>query len=180
MTATVERSLQYILDRCKVDEVSGCWEWSLAMSLDVPVCGRNIIGCSSAVKAAWLLSGRRLPNGHVVWRATCDNKRCVNPVHMLSGTRGQMRKWCGESGREKGDPARAAKNRITLAARAVPVDVVRQAEEMFATGAMNKTVFEALHLSKKTAMRIKAGRHVHSEGALLVKGASIFAMGGGK
>lgn len=171
----IERNLQYILDRCRVDDSTGCWEWSLCMTGDVPVCGRNILGCSSAVKTAWLLSGRKLADGHVVWRARCDNKRCVNPAHMMTGTRSEMRQWCGDSGREKGKPERAAIIRRTLAERAVPVEVVREAERMFSAGEMNKTVLSRLGLSKKTAMRIKAGRHIHSAGRGVV-GSSIFSM----
>ena len=175
MSERYERNLQYILDRCRVDDLTQCWEWTFAMTGDVPVCGQNIAGCSSAVKTAWLLSGRKIADGHVVWRALCHNRRCVNPAHMMTGSRPEMRRWCGQSGREKGDPVRAAKNIAALAARATPVEAVREAERMFARGEMSKTVVQSLGICKATATRIKAGRHIHSRGSG-VKGSSIFSM----
>jgi hypothetical protein len=174
--STRKWTLSYIIDRSVINDETGCWEWSMALQGRVPVCDIRAAGCSSACKAAWLLSGRKLEPGHVVWRHACGNHLCVNPAHMKAGTRSEMRKACGESGRERGSPERAATNRKTLAALAVPAHVVAELSEQFAAGAMTKDIRAATGFSKKTLAKIRAGRHINSPGRC-VRAASVFSWG---
>lgn len=171
-------TLQYILDRSVINEETGCWEWSMAIQERLPVCDRRAAGFSSAVKTAWVLSGRELKPGHVVWRHACGNHQCVNPGHMKSATRAEMRNACGASGRERGDPVRAVTNRKTCAAQAVSAEVVSALAEQFASGAMTKEVRAATGISKRTLARIRAGRHINSPGQC-VPSASVFSWTGG-
>lgn len=183
------RDLQGILDRCRVDDLTGCWLWSLAVItprgsttpvayLPPGVLGRDKAQTMSAAKAAWLLSGRSLPAGHVVWRHVCADAMCVNPAHCRSGTRAQMGSEISATGRNQGDPKRAAicaRNRMSVVK---PAATVREAEAMFARGCLQRDVRAALGISQATAAAIRRGTHPHSAGRQhLVRDASIFTLG---
>lgn len=89
-------NLDQIKGRCRIDEETGCWLWSGAMSTDagggrVPIVwheGR----ASSALRVVYALSGRTVRKGEIVWRA-CRHDHCLNPAHLLSGTRKQWGAW---------------------------------------------------------------------------------------
>lgn len=184
------RTLSDIRDRCRIDAETGCWNWSLATSTPrgclTPVvhlaAGALSQGQKSStmttVRAAWLLSGKTLPDGHVVWRQVCAAGLCVNPAHCRSGTRPEMHAAVAATGRNRGLPERAACNAISRLRMVTPIDRVRQAEAMFAAGRLQKEVREVIGMSQKTAAAIRQGTHPHSAGRqLLVRGASVFSLG---
>lgn len=184
------RKLEDLRNRCAIDDETGCWHWRLAVATSrggmVPMVhlaagvlpGVDRPATAPAARAAWLLSGRRLAPGHVVYRHLCEAKRCINPEHCAAGTRPQALAAVAATGRNRGKPERAV---ITAKARrslVKPAEVVRQAEQMFAAGEMQKVVRAQLGLSQKTAAAIRQGRHVHSAARQgLLRGASVFTLG---
>ena len=186
------RTLADIRDRCVIDGETGCWLWRGAMSRSTT---RRVVPTSrvwlpdgmaaggqptitTAGRAAWVLSGRALPKGHVVWRSVCHRCDCVNPAHGTAVTRQAMHKAIAASGRLRGDPVRAATNARNRASLLTPREIVLQAEAMFAAGCLQKDVRAAFGLCGATAARIRRGVHPHSSARHgLLRGASVFAIG---
>lgn len=184
------RTLEDLRLRCWVDPQTGCWLWRYAVCSsgggrgqprsrvwmpDAPGNGKAM--AMTAARAAWLLSGRTLPPGGVVWRTRprCD-ALCICPHHGSGGTRQQMHAAMVADGRLKGDPRRAVVNAINRRAMMVPAEKVRLAEAMFASGAMQKAVCAALGLSVNSAAKIRKGLHPNSSAAQhVVANASVFA-----
>lgn len=184
------RALEDLRQRCRVDDLTGCWHWALAVATQggciVPMVhvSTGALGndrksnTMPAARAAWLLSGRRLPAGHVVWRQVCTADRCINPAHCLAGTRSEMHAAVAATGRNRGKPERAVVNAKSRLHMVKPAKVVRQAEQLFAAGRMQKEVRAQLGLSQKTASAIRRGLHPHSSGRQrVVRGASVFSLG---
>lgn len=185
------RTLQDIIDRCFLDEDTGCWIWRQAVDKrqgrrgQVPVAyfAAGVVGekaCTMCTaRAAWLLSGRALPEGHVVYRAHCAEQRCVNPAHCTDLHRGDMRRECAASNREKGNPHRAAVNRVNAAKQTTPREVVAEVERRLNAGEIQRSVAAAVGVDRSTVQKIAAGRHLFSAGRDLpmVRAASVFTWG---
>lgn len=186
-------TLQDILDRCRVDEVTGCWEWALAINCirgsAVPMVhisigamlGQHAVAkkvTMPAARAAWLLAGNVIKPGHVVWRAHCGNDHCVNPAHCASGTRAQMGRSRAASGREKGTPAKRKAALAQALKIALPRDVVVQLEARIAAGELRKTIAQTMGVNRTTIRRIALGQHPNSTGRIrVIPGASVFTLG---
>lgn len=181
------RTLEDLRSRCVIDAETGCWLWRGAMSrgergqpttrvwLPAAAPGGTAT-TATAPRAAWLLAGKQLQPGHVVWRQHCTRSDCINPHHGAAGTRPQMHAAIVASGRLRGDPRRAAINARNRASTLLPVETVRRAERMYAAGAMQKEVRAALCISARSAQMIRQGLHPHSVGRVnVVAGASVFA-----
>lgn len=184
------RTLADIKARCVIDADTGCWHWRSAMSRSLTRkvspsprvwlpdgLGDGRPAIATAAKAAWMLAGRELPGGHVVWRSVCARSDCVNPEHGAAGTRQAMHRAIADSGRLRGNPARAAINARNRMAMVTPLAVVRQAEAMIDAGRLLKDVRAELGLSESTVTLIRRGLHPHSAGRNnLVRGASVFTI----
>ena len=131
----------------------------------------------SVSRAAWLMSGRSLAPGHVVWR-TCGCELCVNPAHLRSGTKAEEGAWMRASGRRQGDPRRTAVNtRNAAETQAIRQETVRAIEAHLASGRLQREVADDFGLHVATISKIARGLHVHQRGGgRQVRGASIFAM----
>jgi len=180
------RTFEDIRLRCRVDEVSGCWLWSLCFEDNkTPKVGipAGVLGerkaTMSAAKASWLLSGRKLAEGHVVWRSVCGDSRCVNPAHCTALPRAEMRRKCGESNREKGDFKRIAASVANAVQKAIKPDVVQAIEARIKRGEKQRDIAAAESVSLCTVHRISSGRHVFSAGRVqpLLRAASVFTWG---
>lgn len=182
------QSLQGILDRCRVDDETGCWLWARAanaphgritpmvMFHPNPQPGRKTNNMPAA-RAAWLLSGREVQPGHYVWR-NCLSDLCVNPAHCQAGTKAEMFGAISASGRNRGKPERRAVCERNRRHMLTPPEVVRRAEAMFSAGALQKEVRAALRMSGDTARSIRLQQHPHSTGRQhVVRGASVFTFG---
>jgi len=78
----------------KVRKSDGCWEWTGALrgkeSYGVFTVGRK---CVSAPRMAYELTHGKIPDGLFILHS-CDNKKCVNPMHLTVGTQSQNIKDC--------------------------------------------------------------------------------------
>lgn len=182
------RTLADLQGRCTVDDETGCWNWGGAFSnadsySPTPVTSIFLSLDAKrttplpAARAAWILAGKRLNVGYVVWRSHCTNAACVNPEHCRSGTRRQMMDQLKASGRHRGCPMRQAINLKSTIKMATPPDLVRHIEALFETGMLQKDVGAATGLRPETLRSIRLGMHVNStRRQQVVPQASVFAL----
>lgn len=177
--------LAHVLDRCAVDDETGCWVWRGACTGDsVPVA--NIAagvladgshGVMGVRRVAWLLAGRRLPAGHVVYQLQCTNKRCVLPDHAEAGTRAQVGAAQRLSGRLRDQPHRRAHGvRSALhSPRTLSAEVVSQIEQGLQAGKLHRELAAEVGCYPTTICKVKARRHIRQR--TQARGASVFSMG---
>jgi len=170
-------------ERCEVDEDTGCWIWRLALSCNkdsgdaceprvfmpagVMQARRTIM---SGPRASWLLSGRKIKAGQLVWR-TCMNNACLAPDHLQAGTKKQWGRWVAKLGVLRGNPDMVLANTRKGVQQAVPKEQVREIEARLAAGEKQVKVAKDTHIHVTTIARIKHGRHCHQRP---MRGASVF------
>lgn len=96
-------------DKVHVCPYGGCWEWLGATSTN----GYGSIGCDGKVLLAHRVSytincGTIEPGNHVMH--TCDNKACVNPMHLVQGSRQDNMTDMVRKGRSKGATGETSPN----------------------------------------------------------------------
>ncbi len=184
------RTLVDLQARCRADADTGCWHWGMAMSTSSnhgacrtprvwlpPLADGEHGQLTTASRAAWLLSGRRLRAGQVVWR-TCGHDDCCAPQHLKAGTKAQEGAWFKATGQRRGDPRRVAINTASGAKTATPPHVVQQIEALFAEGMLQKDVQARFKLRSETLRSIRLGLHLNStKRQRVVPQASVFALG---
>lgn len=124
------RTLESLKVRSVVDEDSGCWIWQWAVCKanggSIPVA--NIPGNKSNTSVPrWAYQFKKgakpLNKGQCVWRS-CGCNLCVNPDHMLAGTRAEFGLWVRESKRWHGLHSYKAANKSSAKRRAVLTDEI--------------------------------------------------------
>ena len=104
------RTLEDLRLRCRLDDVTGCWHWSLSCSngwpkvhVTHPALPRPGFMMRGRRAALLLARGRDLPPGHVAYaRLSCTSADCVNPAHCQSGDRQAHGAYLTQSGKVKG------------------------------------------------------------------------------
>ncbi len=182
----------YCLDdikaRCRIDPVTGCWHWAWGCTtsgvgagirmpaINVPpgVMGPKRMTITGA-RAAWLMSGRKLSAGMVVWR-TCRHDDCVCPAHLRAGTKAEEGAWLAAQGVLRDDPVRRAMNIKACAAQAVPVETVSRIEALLAAGKSQWAIRKETGVNPSTISKIASGRHIHQR-PVGARGSSVFHLG---
>lgn len=106
------RSVAALMDRCRVDPITGCWIWALSKHAGIPrvhlVLPDGSKHTQRGRRAALMLKhGCELPSGRFVWQtSSCNSIDCVNPDHARSGSRKQWGAWVAQDGRLKGLPTK--------------------------------------------------------------------------
>lgn len=182
-------TLSDIKARCRVDDITGCWHWSMAMrhngasngsrsltpSVSVPT---GVLGMSrrtlSVARVVWLMQGKPLRQGWVVWR-TCRADDCCAPAHQKAGPKAEEGAWMRASGHRRGSAHRLAINRRALAVQAISADVVQAVAEQIEAGRLHREIAADTGVHKSTISRIANGKHFHQRPAVL-RGSSVFAL----
>lgn len=181
------RTLEDIRQRCRIDEMTGCWVWGGATVRQnggapttrvwLPQIDGSKQTVMTAHRAAAVLAGMPVAKGLTVWAKPGCERLCCNPGHLKIGERGEMMRSLASDGRWKGDPKRAAANRRNRLKMVIPADVVAKAERMFDDGRLQREVMAECGITQRTARLIAAKLHPHSSSALrVVSHASVFAM----
>ena len=186
-------SLADISARCRIDDDTGCWHWRLAMrangasngsksltpSVSVPA---GVLGDKrrtlSVARVVWLMQGKTLRPGWVVWR-TCTSEDCCAPEHLKAGTKADEGAWMRASGRRRGVAHRLVVNSRNVASQAVPAEKVREVAEQINAGRLYRDIAADLGVHKATISKIANGKHYHQR-AKGARGSSVFhQMAGG-
>ena len=186
-------ALDDIRNRCAVDDDTGCWHWRLAMrssgasngsrsltpSVSIPA---GVLGGKrrtlSVARVVWLMQGKTLRSGWVVWR-TCTSEDCCAPEHLKAGTKADEGAWMRADGRRRGSAHRLAVNARNVAGQAVPADKVQAVAEQINAGRLYRDIAADVGLHKSTISKIANGKHYRQRprGA---RGSSVFhQMAGG-
>lgn len=141
-----------IKDRCRIDELSGCWIWTgatsvsnggqthqpRAWSVDY---SKDLSGKTKTVqtgnRAAWhAVTGKPIPEGHLVFKAACcTNGLCVNPAHLQCGTTEDWGKSVAAKEIWKDQQTRIQANRAIGRARSVVTpELVREIQSSSESG----------------------------------------------
>ena len=187
------RSIDDMKDRCVINDETGCWMWKGAVTLsrgrkstgiryETPTCsvplgvfGNEKHTTMPALRFAWLLAGGVPKRGQVVYRAKCNEPRCVNPDHAAQATRKEVGRLVVESGRLRNNPQRQKVNLRSSIKSAVSADVVREIEAGYAEGLSQGEVRARFGIGQKLAKSVRIGVHVNSSARqLVVPHASVF------
>lgn len=133
----------------KVDKSGDCWIWTASVMKTGYGCIRIDKKTVRAHRVAYELTNGPIPDG-LLLRHSCDNRRCVNPSHLLPGTykenvqdaldRGQHR--CGER-----DPKAKLSNADVATIRAD-----------LASGLTGRSLARRFRVEESTISQIKLGR----------------------
>lgn len=180
------QSLDDMRERCVVDQETGCWSWSM---YSVPARGgylpivwvpAGVIGTAgakaTATRAAWLLSGRKIRPGNIVWRC-CGNKLCINPEHLRSTSKSAHGKWISEQGHTRGVHRKTASRRASMSRMASP-ELVSAIEADIAAGLRRVDIIAKRGTSNYVYYRVLNRLHPHQRHGL-IPGASVFSLAGG-
>ena len=177
------RTLDDLLQRCHVDDVTGCWLWQGKLSPSgVPCCRPSIhfkilpAQDSSARRVAWVMSGRRVDAGQAVYRAPkCHEHRCINPEHAAVGPAGaQGAAYAKRHPARMRSANRMAGLRRDDIKRALPPERVAEIERELATGITLLECARRCGVHWQTARAIRNRAHVHQRGGQH-KASSVFA-----
>ena len=173
------RTLQHLRDRCVITSRGDCWTYrqqvyrARTQQWDPNIWLSDLQRTETLQRAAWLLAGRPLMRGTVVWRI-CGNDHCCNPAHLRSGTRADMGAWLAAAGRLRGLPERRAINRRNRLASGGVVLSAELADWIRDSRQTGVQVAHALGVTVQCISRVRCGQ----TWAPTVRGASVWALGG--
>ena len=170
-------TIETLRARCDIAEVSGCWLWTGAAQRDYtrmrPVVWLPMLGGTiSCRRAAWLLSGRAIRNGHLVW-STCGVDLCCNPDHLMAGTMAQRGAWQRKHAHHIRGPHRSLASSRAYRRREEQVLTPELAQWARESGQVLHEVAHAFACHFSTISRVRRGQ-VWLSGA---PGSSVFARG---
>lgn len=178
------RTLEDLKMRCRIDELTGCWIWggghggrtgnvpTVALAAGAVCEGRVTM---SARRAAWLLSGREIEPGRLVYRRfTCQSPSCCNVDHLACGG---VKLKCRAAGKRGAfsTPERLLQLR-KIGPVHTPETVASIADAVHVRGLTCDAAAAEFGVDKGTVKRIRRGEHRHQR-AQVLRGASVFNMG---
>lgn len=145
---------------------SGCWLWT----------GTTVWGYGKfqakrcqwrAHRFSWVLTGRDLPEHPLVIRHECDNKLCVNPSHLISGTQ-------AENIQDKVDRGRQSVGEAVFTSKLSDDQVLAIREEYAATshlpdGASSYSLAKSFSVDHSIILDVVTGRTWKHVGGPLTK-----------
>ena len=157
------RKLEDLRLRCRVDQDTGCWHFGgkehrrQAGKVDPRVWLADRRSAVTVAKAGWLLAGKPLKLGEIVW-PRCRTHCCGNPSHLMAGTKAQWGAWAQAQGYMRGRPERAAINRrikLETGQCALTMELAAWIRESTQTG---REIAQVLGVSEQVVSRARLGK----------------------
>lgn len=161
------RSVADLRSRCRVDEVSGCWHWGMAIVDGAPtvhwVDAAGVRRKARGRRASLLIAGRVIPKGHVAFaKATCKSDDCVNPDHSRSGNRDEEGAAITKSGIWKNSPTKIAAAKAVARKKRKLTDA--QAAEIRCSDLSDQALSKVYGLSTYAIWSLRSGRSYKATG----------------
>ena len=168
-------SVECLRKRSKIDDITGCWHWSLSTAegaavawIKDPASGERI-KCRGP-RAAWMLKkGCRLPKGWVAF-LTCESIDCVNPDHTSAGDRFAQGAHIRKTQSQKGNLNRIRANRKIARAQPKTKLSPEKAREIRSSGKTQRTLAAEYGVAQNTIHAVLSGKTWRE----FIPGASIF------
>lgn len=153
-----EKLIKRFTDKIKINEETGCWEWTAAKhskkgygSFGIPPKqGETKWHIRKAHQAAWLIfSEEPIGDKHVLHR--CDNPSCVNPAHLWLGTNQHNVDDKMAKGRHKSYPG------VENGNSKLTVQQVLDIKKLLAEGVPANRISKGFNICKKGVLNIKWG-----------------------
>ena len=158
------RSIEDLRLRCRMDPDTGCWNWGLSTCEGHPrvwvVAADGTRWKSTGAAASFFLrEGRKPVRGKIAYRSCCNNL-CVNPEHVVEGTRADHGALCASRGVWKNKPNRIAANRRNIrgALAKLTIDQAREIRSSLCTDAALAKVYGIARSQINAIRRGKAWR----------------------
>ena len=170
-------SIKRLMLRCKIDEVTECWNWSMSTyDSGLPIVhvrfpwNPNTKKKTTGKRAAFeLVSGKPVEKGWFVW-STCGNDLCCNPAHADHGSAKEYGEASKKYGWHKNSPAHMRANRELMRKRRKLTE--QQAQEIRESNLPASYLSEVYGLGKSGINEIKRGNRYKTSG---VVNSSVFA-----
>lgn len=153
-------TLEHVRELCHIDEDTGCWTWKRSFSrsrTSLPIAWIAANGKTMSVIRWVYEQTRKRPLGRmIVWR-TCSNQACVNPDHLMAGSRKQWGKWVAAHGKARRPVSTETRRQIRIDTGHTVIDqakadYIRRSE---ATGAQ---LARELGVSAQVISRVRTGK----------------------
>jgi len=171
-------SLDRLKLRCRIDPITDCWLWSMAVyeTSGLPIVharypwSPNKKTKTTGRRAAYqLATKKKLPSGWFVW-STCGNPTCCNPDHCEAGDACEYGQAMKRFGWHKGSAAHIAANRKIMASKRLLTD--DQADEIRRSDLSIEKLAGKFGVGKTTIADIRRGNRYKQTG---VANSSVFA-----
>jgi len=171
------RTIEDVRKRCRIDDETGCWLWSLYVVNGRPQCCYTLPDGTRRKQSARrcvaeLKAGRVLPPTVFAFAAAhCNEPTCANPAHTRTGNRTQANRATAKSARFLAGAARRSM-KATICNRLVRAKITMEIAREIRGRTEPAHVLEREYPIKRSAIsNIRAGKSWRET----VSGASVFA-----